>query len=73
MVQKTSSKSMRDRLFPYNDTFSEYEEPYIAISATKLLESAGYEVILEAKRSCCGRPLISKGFLQQAKENARRT
>ena len=55
----------------FNDTFSEYEEPNIAIAATKILESAGYNVILEKKKVCCGRPLISKGFLKQAKENAR--
>lgn len=80
-TSNTFSKWFRKREAPrgtkgcvvlYNDTFSEYEEPDIAISATKLLESAGYEVILEAKKVCCGRPLISKGFLQQAKENARK-
>ncbi len=37
-----------------------------------LLEKAGYEVILEESKVCCGRPMISKGFLTQARELAER-
>ena len=55
----------------YNDTFAEYERPQIAIAATVLLERAGYEVVLVENKVCCGRPMISKGFLEQARENAR--
>ena len=66
-----SPKNNKGSIVLFNDTFSEYEEPNIAIAATKILESAGYNVILEKKKVCCGRPLISKGFLKQAKENAR--
>tara|TARA_B100001250_G_scaffold100721_1_gene84686 strand:+ start:2632 stop:5499 length:2868 start_codon:yes stop_codon:yes gene_type:complete len=65
-------KNIKGTVVLFNDTFSEYEEPGIAIAATKILESAGYEVVLETKKVCCGRPLISKGFLKQAKENARK-
>ena len=35
-----------------------------------MLEAAGFEVILPEKK-CCGRPMISKGMLEQAIENAR--
>ncbi len=35
-----------------------------------LLEAAGYEVVL-ADKVCCGRPMISKGMLERARENAR--
>lgn len=36
-----------------------------------LLERAGYRVRL-ARRVCCGRPMISKGMLERAREHARR-
>lgn len=54
----------------FNDTFAEYEEPQIAAAATVLLERAGYEVVLVENKVCCGRPLISKGFLEQARAHA---
>ena len=56
-------------LFP--DTFTDYNEPAIARAAVRVLEAAGYEVILPRRRVCCGRPLISKGLLDQAQALAR--
>ena len=55
-------------LFP--DTFVTYNEPHIGQAAVRLLEAAGYEVIVAEKRACCGRPLLSKGLLKEAKKNA---
>ena len=55
----------------FNDTFTNYNEPWIGIAALKLLESAGARVCVP-EIVCCGRPLISKGLLDQAKENARK-
>ena len=43
----------------------------IGRAATALLERAGFNVVLPAPQVCCGRPLISKGFLAQAKERAK--
>ena len=51
----------------FPDTFVNYSEPHIGIAAVKVLQSAGYRVILAEPRACCGRPLISKGMLTQAK------
>jgi FAD/FMN-containing dehydrogenase/Fe-S oxidoreductase len=56
----------------FNDTFVEYNEPQIGMAATIILERAGFNVVLAAGKVCCGRPLISKGFLRQAKVNARK-
>ena len=39
------------------------------IAATKLLEALGFKVII-VDRKCCGRPIISKGMLDQAKKFA---
>jgi Fe-S oxidoreductase len=52
-----------------HDTFINYNYPAIGKAATQLLEAAGYEVRL-ADRKCCGRPMISKGLAEAARENA---
>ena len=53
----------------FHDTFNNYNTPNVAIAATRFLEKFGYRVVLVEKK-CCGRPMISKGMLSQAKENA---
>lgn len=53
----------------FNDTFTEFNQPEIGISAAKVLEALGYAVIVP-EWTCCGRPAISKGFLPQAKKMA---
>ena len=54
----------------FNDTFMNYNHPQVGIAAVELLEAAGYKVEL-ATQGCCGRPLISKGFLGEAVAAAR--
>lgn len=53
----------------FDDTFNNFNTPSVAIAATRFLERAGYRVKLVDKK-CCGRPLISKGMLEEAKANA---
>jgi Fe-S oxidoreductase len=53
----------------FNDTFSTYYTPEIGRAAVELLEAAGYRIEIVNKK-CCGRPLISKGMLAEAKEHA---
>ncbi|MSP14742.1 MAG: anaerobic glycerol-3-phosphate dehydrogenase subunit C [Chloroflexi bacterium] len=60
----------RPQVALFNDTFTNYNYPHIGQAATRVLEALGYSVIL-AERKCCGRPMISKGLIQQAKANAR--
>jgi FAD/FMN-containing dehydrogenase/Fe-S oxidoreductase len=57
-------------LFP--DTWMNYFEPEIGIAAAELVRAAGGEVVV-APRVCCGRPLISKGFLEAARCQAEAT
>ena len=57
-------------LFP--DTFADYNDPQIARAAVRVLEAAGYRVIIPEQQVCCGRPLISKGFLPEVKALALR-
>lgn len=54
-----------------DDCFTTFNEPAIARSAVEVLERAGYHVQL-AGIACCGRPMISKGFLRDARELVRR-
>jgi Fe-S oxidoreductase len=53
----------------FHDTFNTYQTPEVAVAATRLLEALGYEVILPDRR-CCGRPMISKGLLAEARAHA---
>jgi FAD/FMN-containing dehydrogenase/Fe-S oxidoreductase len=53
----------------FHDTFMNYNYPEIGKAAVAVLERAGYEVMLVAKK-CCGRPMISKGMLEAARANA---
>ena len=53
----------------FNDTFMNYNYPQVGRAAVEILEAAGLNVVL-ADAWCCGRPMISKGFLDQAAVNA---
>jgi Fe-S oxidoreductase len=53
----------------FHDTFNTFNTPAVAIAATRFLERAGYRLTLADKR-CCGRPMISKGMLAEARDNA---
>ena len=55
----------------WDDCHISYHQPQLGKDAVRILEAAGFEVILVADRRCCGRPLISKGMLDKATEHAR--
>lgn len=52
------------------DSFTSYTETRVARAAIKLLQIAGWRVVVEA-RGCCGRASFSKGLLDQARTMAR--
>ena len=52
-------------LFP--DTFNQHLHPGTAKSATRVLEAAGFRVIVPDGFLCCGRPLYDYGMLDTAK------
>ena len=54
----------------WDDTFLSHNEPEIGRAAVRVLEAAGFEVLLAHGRRCCGRPLISRGMLDAAREHA---
>lgn len=59
----------RGEVLLFHDTFNNFNTPNVAIAATRFLEKSGYRVLL-ADKKCCGRPMISKGMLAEARENA---
>ena len=62
----------RGKIVYFHDTFTEYNYPKIGIAAVQLLEAAGFDVLIEERRVCCGRPMLSKGLLKDAKQAALR-
>ncbi|NGX42310.1 MAG: Anaerobic glycerol-3-phosphate dehydrogenase subunit C [Chlamydiae bacterium] len=63
--------SQEKKVVLFNDTFTEFNTPKIGIAATNVLQALGYTVIVPPWQ-CCGRPMISKGMLKQAKKYAER-
>ena len=53
----------------FADTFTNFYEPAVAKAALKVAKRFGFTVSL-AENVCCGRPLISKGFLDHARRQA---
>jgi FAD/FMN-containing dehydrogenase/Fe-S oxidoreductase len=62
----------RGKVVYFHDTFATYNYPRIGLAAVKLLEAAGFEVVIEERRACCGRPMLSKGLVDAARKSARR-
>jgi Fe-S oxidoreductase len=60
------------------DTFNTWFEPENARAAQRVLEAAGYRVVLPALNGdrrplCCGRTFLSAGLIDEARAEARRT
>ncbi len=53
----------------FNDTFLNYYHPEVGVAAVEVLEAAGCGVSI-VNPGCCGRPLISKGLLAEARARA---
>lgn len=61
--------NLEKKVYLLVDTFTEYNSPEIGVDALKILNALGFEVVIQ-KQTCCGRPMLSKGFLPQAKKQA---
>jgi FAD/FMN-containing dehydrogenase/Fe-S oxidoreductase len=65
----SSPPGRRPEVILFHDTFMNENEPAIGQATVEVLEAAGYGVRMVSK-VCCGRPLISKGLLADAKRHA---
>ena len=70
--ERPAARQTRGKVVYFHDTFAEYNYPRIGLAAVTLLEAAGFEVLIEERRVCCGRPLLSKGMVNEAKGLARK-
>jgi Fe-S oxidoreductase len=71
LAELTAGRSVGDPdVLLFNDTFTNYYEPDIGVAALDVLNAAGVRAGV-APNVCCGRPLISKGFLEGARQRAR--
>ncbi len=68
----TGNGQLTKRIVLFDDTYMNYHQTNVGISAVGLLESCGYEVIL-ADAGCCQRPKIGHGFLREAKIKGEKT
>ncbi len=67
--RRTGNTQATDTVILLNDTYMNYNYPEIGKAAVTLLEAAGLKVVLSGT-ACCGRPMISKGLLDDATANA---
>jgi FAD/FMN-containing dehydrogenase/Fe-S oxidoreductase len=58
----------RGRVILWDDCFVNCYEPNIGKAAVRVLEAAGYEVVLPEGRACCGRPAFSMGRLDVVRD-----
>ncbi len=66
--EPSQKRSDGRRVILLDDCFTTYQEPRIGRAAVTVLEKAGYQV--ELANICCGRAMISKGFLSAARSRA---
>ncbi len=63
--------SARGRVILWDDCFVRCHEPNIGKAAVRVLEAAGYEVVLPKGHACCGRPAFSMGRLDVVRDFGR--
>ncbi len=62
------SNKQRGPVILWDDTFVQYYDSEIGAAATRILEAAGYEVLRLKNHVCCGRPAMSMGRLDLARQ-----
>ena len=65
--RRPAAPATRGRVVLWDDCWVRYNEPHIGRAAVAVLEAAGYEVVLERRRACCGRPACSRGLLDEVR------
>ncbi len=64
---KYQAPGFKEVVVLFLDTYTQFQYPEVGIAAVAVLEAAGYRVELVSEHVCCGRPMISKGLLEEAK------
>jgi FAD/FMN-containing dehydrogenase/Fe-S oxidoreductase len=66
-----SATPLRGPVILWDDCHIRHHQPGLGRDAVAVLEAAGFQVHCVAGLRCCGRPMISKGLLDQARDHAR--
>lgn len=66
MKQKPSDK----KVIFYPGCFINYNDPQVGVDFVAVMQAAGYEVVVPESFVCCGAPMVSGGFLEEAEKNA---
>lgn len=69
--QPLATRKTRGEVVYFHDTFTTYNYPRAGRATVRLLEAAGFEVVVVTRRVCCGRPAYSKGLIEEARSMAR--
>jgi FAD/FMN-containing dehydrogenase/Fe-S oxidoreductase len=70
--QSPAHSQKRPKVVLWPDTFNNFFHPQTAEAATRVLEGAGFQVLVPRRHVCCGRPLYDFGFLKAAKRYLQR-
>lgn len=66
----TKENAPNGEVILWDDTYLSFNYPEIGKAAVEVLEALGFKVKILQQRACCGRPMVSKGLLKQAKSQA---
>jgi Fe-S oxidoreductase len=67
--RKSQAPATAQKVVLFHDCFMTYNYPEVGRAAVELLERAGFEILLVEKQ-CCGRQMISKGLIEDARSVA---
>ena len=70
-IKNSASLPGEREIVLFNDTFNEFNTPKIGIYTSNILQQLGYKIVYP-EYTCCGRPMISKGMLKEAKIQAQK-
>lgn len=70
-LEQTVASAPQPDVYLFKDTFTNFYHPEVGVAAIALLNSLDLATGL-APNVCCGRPLISQGLLEEARERAAR-
>ncbi len=70
--ERLPSAGSRGSVVLWPDTFNNHWHPETGRAAVRVMEEAGYRVLLPPKWVCCGRPLYDFGMLDMARATLRR-
>ncbi len=63
-------KQAQQRVILFVDTYTNFMHPQLGLDALSILDHLGYQVSISEEQVCCGRPMISKGLLDEARSLA---